>query len=110
MQRWYVGDVMTCEVVTAPVDMGYKEIADLMVRHSVSALPVVDEQRRVLGVVSEADLLAKLEYADRVPRHLLAARRMRAGRQKAAGDTAGALLTAPAVTVRATESVTVPRG
>src|SRR2546421_8615941 len=106
MKLWYVGDVMTREVVTAPLDMGYKELADLMVRHSVSAVPVVDEQRRVLGVVSEADLLAKLEYADRVPRHLLAARRMRGGRQKAAGDTAGALMTAPAVTIRATGSVT----
>jgi CBS-domain-containing membrane protein len=60
----------------------------------------------VLGVVSEADLLAKLEYADRVPRHLLAARRMRNGRVKAAGDTAADLMTAPAVTIRATESVT----
>jgi CBS domain-containing protein len=106
MKRWCVGDVMTREVVTVAVDMGYKEIADLMVRHSVSAVPVVDADRRVLGVVSEADLLAKLEYADRVPRHLLATRRLKAGRQKAAGDTARELMTAPAVTVRAGETVT----
>ncbi len=106
MKRWYVGDVMTREVVTVPAQMGYKEIADLMVRHSVSAVPVVDADRRVLGVVSEADLLAKLEYADRVPRHVLTTRRMKSGRQKAAGDTAGELMTAPAVTVRATETVT----
>lgn len=106
MKRWYVGDVMTREVVTVPVDMGYKEIADLMVRHSVSAVPVVDAQRRVLGVVSEADLLAKLEYADRLPRHLLATRRLKAGRQKACGDTARELMTAPAVTIRQTGTVT----
>lgn len=106
MKRWYVGDVMTGDVVTVTPDMGYKAVADLMVRHSVSAVPVVDADRRVLGVVSEADLLAKLEYADRVPRHLLATRRMRNGRQKATGDTAGELMTAPAVTIRATESVT----
>jgi CBS domain-containing protein len=106
MKRWYVGDVMTRQVVAVTADMGYKEIADLMVRHSVSAVPVVDAERRVLGVVSEADLLAKLEYADRVPRHMLATRRMRNGRQKASGDTAGALMTAPAVTIRATETVT----
>ncbi len=106
MKRWYVGDVMTREVVTVAADTGYKAIADLMVRHSVSAVPVVDAERRVLGVVSEADLLAKLEYADRVPRHPLVTRHMRNGRQKASGDTAGALMTAPAVTIRATESVT----
>lgn len=106
MKRWYVGDVMTREVVTVATGMGYKEIADLMVRHSVSAVPVVDGDRHVLGIVSEADLLAKLEYADRVPRHLLTTRRMRNGRQKAGGDTAKELMTSPAVTIRATESVT----
>jgi CBS-domain-containing membrane protein len=106
MKRWYVGDVMTREVVTVTADIGYKAVADLMVRRSVSAVPVVDAERRVLGVVSEADLLAKLEYADRVPRHLLATRRMRNDRQKASGDTAGELMTAPAVTIRAGKSVT----
>jgi CBS domain-containing protein len=106
MKRWYVGDVMTREVVSVAADMGYKQIADLMVRHAVSAVPVVDAERHVLGVVSEADLLAKLEYADRVPRHVLTTRRMRNGRTKAAGDTAGDLMTAPPVTIRATETVT----
>ena len=77
--RWYVGDVMTRDVVSVAPTAGYKEIADLMVRRSISAVPVVDAQRQVLGVVSEADLLAKLEYADRVPRHPLTARRMRSG-------------------------------
>jgi CBS domain-containing protein len=106
MKRWYVSDVMTRDVVTVIADMGYKAIADLMVRHAVSAVPVVDADRRVLGVVSEADLLAKLEYADRIPRHVLTTRRMRNGRTKASGDTARELMTAPAVTVRATETVT----
>src|SRR5256886_13956978 len=106
MKRWYVDDVMTREVVTVAPGMGYKDIADLLVRRSVSAVPVVDADRHVLGVVSEADLLAKLEYADRVPRHLLATRRLRSGRQKAAGDTAGELMTAPAVAIRPTETVT----
>jgi CBS domain-containing protein len=106
MKRWYVGDVMTTDVVTVPPDMPYKAVADLLVQHGVSAVPVVDATGRVLGVVSEADLLAKLEYADRTPRHPLSARRMRYGSGKAAGDTAGELMTAPAVTVRRTETVT----
>lgn len=106
MRRWYVGDVMTADVVTATPDMGYKAVADLLIERSVSALPVIDAERHVLGVVSEADLLAKLEYADRAPRHPLAARRLRAGSGKAAGDTVAELMTAPAVTVRATETET----
>jgi CBS domain-containing protein len=106
MKRWYVGDVMTSDVVSVGVAAGYKEIADLMVRHGISAVPVVDAEGDVLGVVSEADLLAKLEYADRVPRHPLTARRMRANRAKAAGDTADELMTSPAVTIRSAETVT----
>jgi CBS-domain-containing membrane protein len=106
MKRWYVGDVMTRDVVSVHTTTGYKEIADLMVRHSISAVPVVDGDRRVLGVVSEADLLAKLEYADRVPRHPLAVRHRRNGRQKSQGDTAMELMTAPAVTIPATGTVT----
>src|SRR5690242_20025827 len=106
MKRWYVGDVMTRDVVSVRIATGYKEIADLMVRHGVKALPVVDAERNVIGVVSEADLLSKLEYADRVPRHPLVSRRMRVNREKAAGDTAGELMTSPPVTVRSTETVT----
>jgi CBS domain-containing protein len=107
MKRWYVSDVMTRDVVTVAPGTGYKEIADLMVHRSVSAVPVVDARRRVLGVVSEADLLAKLEYADRVPRHPLAVRRLPEPlRTKASGDTAAELMTAPAVTVAPTETVT----
>jgi CBS-domain-containing membrane protein len=106
MKRWYVGDVMTRDVVSVDSTTGYKEIADLMVHHGISAVPVVDAERHVLGVVSEADLLAKLEYADRVPRHPLMLRRVRATREKAAGDTAMGLMTAPAVTIPATETVT----
>src|SRR5690242_18784603 len=106
MKRWYVADVMTRDVVSVGATTGYKQIADVMVQHGISGVPVVDTAHHVLGVVSEADLLAKLEYADRVPRHPLAARGMRVDRVKAAGDTAGELMTSPAVTVRATDTVT----
>jgi CBS domain-containing protein len=106
MKRWYVGDVMTTDVVTVPPDMPYKAVADLLVERRVSAVPVVDATGHVLGVVSESDLLAKLEYADRVPRHPLSARRMRYESRKAAGDTAAELMTSPAVTVLDTATVT----
>jgi CBS domain-containing protein len=105
MKRWRVGDVMTRDVVCVTPETGYQAIADLLVRRSVSAVPVVDPDRRVLGVVSEADLLAKLEYADRVPRHPLAVRRLRAEWSRAAGDTARDLMSSPPVTIRADATV-----
>jgi CBS domain-containing protein len=106
MKRWYVGDVMTSPVVAVPADMGYEALADLLVERAVSAVPVVDGTGRVLGVVSEEDLLGKLEYADRVPRHALSTRWLRAGGGRPSGDTAGELMTAPALTVLATDTVT----
>ncbi|HVK21630.1 MAG TPA: CBS domain-containing protein, partial [Actinokineospora sp.] len=50
---------MSHKVVTASVDTGFAELVRLMAEHAVSALPVVDADRHVVGVVSEADLLAK---------------------------------------------------
>jgi CBS domain-containing protein len=54
-----VVDVMTKEVVTVPVTASLKDVAALLVEHGISGLPVVDESRCVLGVVSEADILMK---------------------------------------------------
>ena len=51
-----VRDVMSSPVITVPPDMRLKEVADLLVRHGISAVPVVDDDELV-GIVSEADLL-----------------------------------------------------
>jgi CBS domain-containing protein len=54
-----VRDVMTRSVVTANEETSFKELAMRMLDNHVSALPVVDASERVIGVVSEADLLVK---------------------------------------------------
>src|SRR5947208_15428050 len=59
-----VKDMMTTKVVAVRVETTFKEMAAVLRRHRVSALPVVDDAGRVLGVVSEADLLAKEALAD----------------------------------------------
>ncbi|MBK5307161.1 MAG: CBS domain-containing protein [Frankiaceae bacterium] len=51
-------DFMTRPVITVSPDATVKEAARLLVRHGVSAVPVVDDAGRVLGIVSELDLLA----------------------------------------------------
>jgi CBS domain-containing protein len=96
---------MTGEVATVTAGTEYKRIADLLVERAVSAIPVVDDRRRVLGVVSEADLLAKLQYPERVPHHPLVSRRTSRVPRKAAGDTAAELMSSPAVTIRSTATV-----
>ena len=59
-----VKDVMTTEVVAVRRETTFKELAAALRRYRVSALPVVDDAGLVLGVVSEADLLAKEVLAD----------------------------------------------
>jgi CBS-domain-containing membrane protein len=90
---------MTREVVSVNADTSFRQIADLLVSRRVSAVPVIDAERVVLGVVSEADLLLKLEYTDRLPHHPLATRRARVIRRKAASDRAADLMTAPAISI-----------
>jgi CBS domain-containing protein len=102
-----VRDVMTTEVVTAEPSTPFKELAGRLAQHRISAVPVVDADRRVLGIVTEADLLLKQEHPDpkaTVP--LIWTRRRRQERAKAAAAVAGKLMTAPAVTVPPTATVT----
>jgi CBS domain-containing protein len=102
-----VRDVMTREVVTVGNQASFKEIAATMAEHRVSALPVLDDDGRVAGIVSEADLLLKEEFPEGPPgRRLFRGHRQRVERAKAAGDTAAGLMTAPAVTVGPDVSVT----
>lgn len=106
MSRWKVRDVMTADVVSVPQDALFREIVQVLTRRGVSAVPVVDANRRVLGVVSEADLLPKVEFADGLDEpHLFEDRRHRAAREKATGVVARDLMSAPVVTVSADASV-----
>ena len=102
-----VRDVMTPEVVTVGEQASFKEIAATMAEHRVSALPVLDAEGRVAGIVSEADLLLKEEFPEGpAGGRLFQGRRQRMERAKAAGDTAAELMTAPAVTVGPDATVT----
>jgi CBS-domain-containing membrane protein len=57
MSKVTVADVMTTDVVTVPPTAPFKEVARVLVSRGISAVPVVDEESTLLGVVSEADLL-----------------------------------------------------
>lgn len=101
MKTWQVDDVMTTAVVTVAQSTPYREVVDLLVGHRFSAVPVVDDFQRVTGVVSEADLLRKIEYAGREEPRLFEGRRRRGERTKASARTAAELMSAPPVVVPA---------
>jgi CBS domain-containing protein len=101
-----VESVMTKEIVTVRPDTPFKELVVLMSERRVSGLPVVDTAGEPVGVVSEADTLAKQEYqGGTAPRPLFAGRKRRAQWHKAAGLTASELMTAPAVVIRENDTV-----
>jgi CBS domain-containing protein len=93
-----VRDVMTTRVIAVRKDTSFKQMAAKLRSSRISAFPVVDDAGRVIGVVSEADLLVK-EAVQAEGTSLLAALRHLREDDKAAGITAGDLMTEPAVTI-----------
>lgn len=99
-----VRDVMTAEVVSVGRDTPFREIVRIQQQSNVSAVPVVNGDGEVVGVVSEADLLPKEEFRDVVPDHLTDMRRLD-DVLKAGSVLASDLMTAPAVTVAADDTL-----
>jgi CBS domain-containing protein len=83
---WIVSDVMTNDPVTIGPSTSFKACANLMRIHEVSAIPVVDRGARLVGIVSESDLLAK------------EAQGMVRGRPEHAGDKSKAMRAAELMT------------
>jgi CBS domain-containing protein len=95
-----VKDLMTPQVVTIGPATPFKEIVARLANHRVSAVPVVDDDGLVLGVVSEADLLLKEEFPDPdadIP--LLWTKRRRLERDRAAATTARDLMSVALVSI-----------
>ena len=67
MHRTIVADVMATELVTAPPQASFAHLARLMHTAGVRAVPVVDPAGVLLGVVSEADLMASAARPDTDP-------------------------------------------
>lgn len=95
-----VSDVMSHTVAAVGRRAAFKEIVQLLQDWKVSALPVLEGEGRVVGVVSEADLLPKEEFRDSDPDRATQLRRLD-DLAKAGGLTAEDLMTSPALTVHA---------
>jgi len=101
MKQWTVQDVMTADVASVVVDTTYAEVVATLANRKVSALPVLDGFNRVVGVVSEADLLHKVEFiGEDAEFRFFEWGTKKVNRAKANATTAGDLMTAPAVTVQ----------
>jgi CBS domain-containing protein len=98
-----VRDVMTSEVRAVRADVPLKDVAELLVTHGVSGVPVVDEEGVVLGVVSETDILFKEhpgELSEGVVARVLHRGRQRELDAKHDAHTAGEAMSSPAIVIR----------
>jgi len=99
-----VRDVMTRGVVSVPPDMSLRDVARLLTEHQISGLPVVDSGR-VVGIVSEADLLVKQvsrPTSRRLPLEwIIGERHDPEELRRHAATTASESMTSPAVTIAA---------
>jgi CBS domain-containing protein len=95
-----VADVMTVDVVTVDKETSLRDVAALLTERRISGLPVVDEGR-VVGVVSEGDILAKERGRTAKRRGLFGVllEDRAAAELKLEARTAGAAMTAPALTI-----------
>ena len=102
-----VAEIMTTEVLTVTPETSLKQVAEMLTARGIAGMPVVDEEKHVLGVVSEADIILKERRAaqpDALHRML---HRTNGTAAKKAARTAGEAMTSPAVTLTASRRVDV---
>ncbi|MEU6060660.1 CBS domain-containing protein [Streptomyces sp. NPDC047097] len=106
-----VGEVMSAEVVQAGPGTPFEELARLLTAHRISGVPVVDDDDKVVGVVSRTDLTRGRTARNggrgsaARPAGLPFRRGGRARGASSSAPTAGAVMSAPAVTVHPEQRV-----
>lgn len=68
MRKLRIDDVMTRTVVFVREDTPFKDVVRSMLEHRVSGVPVLDAEERLVGIVTEADLLT-IEEGKVEPKH-----------------------------------------
>lgn len=92
-------DIMTQKVLTVNPDTPVEEIARMLIKNRISGMPVVDKENRVIGVVSESDIIfgeihREPHLLERLGEIILPEER----REGKAGEKASDIMTSPAVT------------
>src|SRR6516225_4187853 len=98
-----VKDIMTTRVIWVGKDATFRDMAAALREYRISAFPVVDADRKVIGVVSEADMLNKAALDDEPG--VISGILHRRDQAKARGVTAGDLMTTAVVAVRPEDTV-----
>ncbi|WP_279482724.1 HPP family protein [Aureimonas sp. SK2] len=99
-------EIMSRDVVAISPDASFREALDTLRRHHIKALPVTDDHARVIGILTQTDLLDKAAWDGRGPR--LGARerlRLTMRRGRAPASSVADIMTAPVRTVGPDEPI-----
>ncbi|WP_422486924.1 CBS domain-containing protein [Gudongella sp. DL1XJH-153] len=55
----YIKDIMTKDVITVTLNDNVEKCASLLIKHNLSGLPVLDESGKLVGIVTEGDLIRR---------------------------------------------------
>lgn len=95
--------IMAAPLISVGPHVPLKEVAQLLVAHRITGVPVVDEAGRLMGVVSQADVVREEQLAE--AESLGRRRRLRRGDKRAVVHrTAADVMSTPALTVEAQSS------
>jgi len=100
-----VKDIMSSHVIAVRLSASYKDMAAMLHEQRISAFPVIDDDNKVIGIVSEADLLTKEAVNGTMPGSVDGILR-RHEYTRASALTAAELMTKPPVTIGPDEPVT----
>ena len=95
-------DVMNPDVVYVTPGTHLKEVAEIMGRHAISGVPVVDEDQKVVGVISEKDFLSQMGIQKNITFMSVVAECLIGNGCMAVdirGKSAADIMTSPAITV-----------
>ncbi len=63
----YIKDIMTKDVITVNENDTVEKCADLLIEHNLSGLPVIDDNGKVKGIITEGDLMRRASKIEGIP-------------------------------------------
>jgi CBS domain-containing protein len=97
-----IEQIMTRDVITVTSDTSIREAAKLMADHGISGLPVIDGEGRLMGIISEGDLILRQRSRSKRPwwrSFFTDGERLVREYRKFAGTTVGEVMTHPAISI-----------
>jgi len=101
-----VRDVMTSQVISISKYESVVHVANILADKNISGLPVVDKENKVIGIITQADILSMVGVGrDHTFKDLLKYMLGEPLHERRVGDHVGDIMTAPALTIRPEASV-----